>query len=47
MNWHYDNPIVNGEYLCCVKDYSFPFPLFWNVENGGWVIGGMANKMMD
>ena len=36
MNWHYDNPIVNGEYLCCVKDYSFPFPLFWNTENGGW-----------
>jgi hypothetical protein len=36
MNWHYDNPILNGQYLCCVKDYAFPFPLFWSVENGGW-----------
>lgn len=36
MNWHYDNPIVNGEYLCCIQDYSFPFPLYWEKEEGGW-----------
>ena len=37
MNWHYTIPAVNGDYLCCVKDYSFPFPLTWyNGEWGDW-----------
>lgn len=34
MNWHYDNPILNGQYLCCVKDYSFPIPIHW--YDGDW-----------
>ena len=34
MNWHYGNPIVNKEYLCCVKGYSFPIPAHW--YDGDW-----------
>mgnify|MGYP003332401684 FL=1 len=41
MNWHYTNPIVNGDYLCCVKGYSFPMPLTWHDgEWGSWTHGG-------
>jgi hypothetical protein len=36
MNWNYNNPVINGFYICCVKDYSFPFTLSWNKELGGW-----------
>lgn len=34
MNWHYGNPVVNGEYLCCVKGYSSPIPLYFH--DGDW-----------
>jgi hypothetical protein len=36
MNWHYDEPIVNQQYLCCVKGYGSPISLYWNKELGGW-----------
>jgi len=36
MNWHYDNPIKDGEYLCCVKECSRPTTLAWHEEKGGW-----------
>lgn len=36
MNWHYDNPIKDGEYLCCVKERSRLTTLAWNKEKGGW-----------
>lgn len=36
MNWHYGDPIVNGQYLCCIQGYSSPIPLYWNTEEGGW-----------
>ena len=36
MNWHYDNPIRDRKYLCCVKGYSEPIDLLWNREQGGW-----------
>ena len=37
MNWHYANPVVDGDYLCCVKNHSFPMPLTWyDGEWGNW-----------
>jgi len=37
MNWHYGDPIVNKEYLCCVKGYSNPISLDWcDGEWGHW-----------
>ena len=34
MNWHYGNPIVNKQYLCCVQGYSSPLVLDWS--DGEW-----------
>ena len=37
MNWRYDNPIVNKQYICCVKGDSAPITLDWyNGEWGDW-----------
>lgn len=36
MNWHYGQPNVNGSYLCCIKDCSFPINLIWHRQEGGW-----------
>jgi hypothetical protein len=41
MNWHYGQPITDGQYLCCVKGYSSPFILDWHDRewgrwNGKW-----------
>jgi len=36
MNWHYDNPIEDGEYICCLAGYSVPMILSWNKDRGGW-----------
>jgi hypothetical protein len=34
MNWHYGQPIVNKQYLCCVKGYDSPLVLDWC--DGDW-----------
>ncbi len=34
MNWRYGNPIVNGEYLCCIKGYPSPISFDW--YDGKW-----------
>jgi hypothetical protein len=34
MNWHYSNPIKDGEYLCCVRGNFLPIVLDWS--NGKW-----------
>ena len=40
MNWHYDNPIENKQYLCCVKGYSTPVVADWyDNEWGIWITG--------
>lgn len=37
MNWHYNNPVSNGDYLCCVVGYSAPIMITWyNGEWGHW-----------
>ena len=34
MNWHYGNPIDNGEYLCCLKGFAGPMHYWW--IDGQW-----------
>jgi hypothetical protein len=36
MNWHYDNPIVNKQYICCVKGDSRRKPITLDWYNGEW-----------
>ena len=36
MNWRYDNPVVNGEYVCCLLGHPTPMILLWDKDNGGW-----------
>jgi hypothetical protein len=36
MNWHYGNPTVENNYLCCVKIYDYPTDLFWYEGKGEW-----------
>jgi hypothetical protein len=44
MNWHYNNPIINKQYLCCVKGYSSPLVLDWcDGEWGDWNDDGSEN----
>ena len=42
MNWHYGNPIKNGEYICCFKGYSEPMTYHW--IDGQW---GVYNEYSD
>ena len=42
MNWHYTNPIVNGEYICCFKGYPTPMTYWW--IDGQW---GVYNENFD
>jgi hypothetical protein len=46
MNWHYGQPVVNKQYVCCVKGYSSPIVLDlcdgewgdWNDDGSGdWI----------
>ena len=46
MNWNYNNPVINGFYICCVKDYSFPFTLLGIKSLVVGESGGTANMMM-
>jgi hypothetical protein len=34
MNWRYDNPIGEGQYLCCVIGYRYPVVTDWH--DGAW-----------
>jgi len=34
MNWHYGNPIKDGEYICCFQGYATPMTYWW--VNGQW-----------
>jgi len=34
MNWRYNNPIVNGDYICCVEGLEHPIAMYWH--NGDW-----------
>jgi hypothetical protein len=34
MNWHYGNPIKDGEYICCIRGYATPMAYCW--VNGQW-----------
>jgi|688.fasta_scaffold269363_2 hypothetical protein len=36
MNWHYGDPIIDDEYLCCVAGYDCPMVLMWDKDRGGW-----------
>jgi hypothetical protein len=36
MNWNYDDPIEDGEYICCLAGCSVPMTLLWHKDNGGW-----------
>lgn len=37
MNWHYGQPIVDDQYLCCVRGYNAPITLHWyDGEWGHW-----------
>jgi len=35
MNWHYGQPIVDDEYLCCVRGYAAPIILSWYEDEWG------------
>lgn len=40
MNWHYGNPIVNGEYICCVKGFSRCMTMEWHEGRWGYMTDG-------
>jgi len=49
MNWHYGQPITDGQYLCCVKGYSSPFILDWHDREWGHWNGTseLVNKYLE